>query len=162
MIKKQNTDIDIDKNLAKSLRIAIVKADYHTELTTSLEKYCRKTLVTNGVPEKNIQTFIAPGSWEIPLITQTVAKTKQYDAIITFGVVVKGETHHFDLIANECASALMQISLDYNIPVTFEILAVYEKKHAVERSADNNNNKGIEGASAALKTLNTLRTIQMH
>jgi len=101
-----------------------------------------------------------PGSWEIPLIAQTVAKTKKYDAIVAFGVIIKGDTYHFDMIANECTRALMQLSLDYSIPVAIEVLAVNNLKQAQERASQNEQNKGIEGALAALKTLQTLHNIK--
>lgn len=153
MLKKQSTETQIDKNQTKNFKIAIIKTDYYIENISLLEKYAISTLTKNGVPRKNIKSFTAPGSWEIPLLAQKIAKGKKFDAIITFGIIVKGETHHFEMIANECARSLMQISLNWGIPIALEILAVYNKKEAEERAGDNNLNKGIEGATAVLKTL---------
>lgn len=153
MLKKQETEQLFDKTQTKKFRIAIVKTDYHEELVSVLEKHAIVTLIKNGVEENNVETFTVPGSWEIPLLAQTVAESKKFDAIITFGVIVKGETYHFEMIANECARSLMQISLDYSLPVALEVLAVYDKKQAIERASDNENNKGIEAATAVLKTL---------
>jgi len=124
MLKKQTIGTTIHKSVIKNARIAIIKTDYYIELNSNLEKACRKTLVHYGLSAEHITTFTAPGSWEIPLIAQTVAKTKKYDAIVAFGVIIKGDTYHFDMIANECTRALMQLSLDYSIPVAIEVLAV--------------------------------------
>lgn len=158
MLKKQST-LTFDQHFASKLKIAIVRTNYHVELLDNLEAYAKKTLINSGVKETNITTFTAPGSWEIPLLVQSAAETKKFDAIIAFGVIVKGETYHFELIANEVTRALMQTSLDYSVPVAFEILAVYDKKDAEARAGKNDNNKGIEAANAVLKTIQTLQKI---
>lgn len=156
MLKKQ-TILSFDSKFTSKLKIAIVRTNYHVEMIDNLESYAKQTLLAAGIQEKNIETFTVPGSWEVPLLVQTAAEAKKFDAIIAFGVIIKGETYHFDLIANEVAKALMQISLDYAVPVAFEILAVYDKKHAEERTGKNENNKGIEAANAVLQTLKTLK-----
>lgn len=160
MLKKQNTEQLFDQSHTKEFKIAIVKTDYHEELVSSLEQYAITTLIKNGVEKNNIKTFSVPGSWEIPLAVQIAAESKKFDAIIAFGVIVKGETYHFEMIANESAHALMQLSIDYGIPVALEILAVFDKKQAEERSSDNDDNKGIEAAEAVLKTLLELKRIK--
>lgn len=153
MLKKESNKKLFDKQQTRDFRIAIIKTDYHEALVSLLEKHAIATLINNGVEKDNITSFTAPGSWEIPLLAQSAAESKKFDAIITFGVVVKGETYHFEMIANESARALMQISLDYGIPVALEILAVFDKKQAEERASDNDTNKGIEAANAVLQTL---------
>lgn len=150
----------IDKTQAKNYKIAIIRTDYYVENINLLEKYAISTLTENGVLPENIKTFTAPGSWEVPLLAQKAAQSKNFDAIIAFGIIVKGETYHFEMIANECARALMQISLKHNIPVAIEVLAVYDKKQAEERASDNNLNKGIEAAKAILKTLAEISKIK--
>lgn len=149
----------VEPDYTGSLKIAIIKTDYHQEFNDNLEKHCRQTLIDHGVVAGHIRTFTAPGSWEIPLIAQAVAQSKKFDAIVTFGVIIKGETHHFEMIANECARALMQLSLDYSLPIAIEILAIYNISQAQARAGDNKANKGIEGAVAVLKALHTLRTL---
>jgi 6,7-dimethyl-8-ribityllumazine synthase len=148
-----------DKSFTKKLRIAIVRTNYHTELIDNLESYARGTLIDAGVKVKNIKTYTAPGSWEVPLLVKKTAESKKFNAIIAFGIIVKGQTYHFDLIANEVASALMQMSVDYSTPITFEILAVYDKEHAAVRAGQDANNKGIEAANAALQTILALKDI---
>lgn len=160
MLKKQNTQVKIDKNLTKNIIVAVIRTDYYKELNDNLEKHCRKTLLAHGVDKTNIQTFVVSGSWEIPLMAQEAAKSKKFDAIVAFGVIVKGETYHFDMIANECARALMELALDYSIPIALGVLAVFDENQAVERAGDNDKNKGIEAAIAVLKSLETLRKLK--
>jgi 6,7-dimethyl-8-ribityllumazine synthase len=161
MIEEQQT-IAFDKKFTKKLRIAIVRTSYHNELVENLEFYARESLVTAGVAVKNITTFTVPGSWEIPLLVQKAAESKKFNGIIALGVIVKGDTHHFNLIANEVASALMQTSLGYSIPIALEVLAVYSRSHAEMRSAKDAYNKGIEAANAVLKTIQELQSIKKY
>jgi 6,7-dimethyl-8-ribityllumazine synthase len=159
MLKKQNTKQLFDKYLTKDFRIAIVKTDYHEEFVTSLEQHAIKTLIDNGVEKDNIQSFTVPGAWEIPLLVQKAAESKKFDAVITFGVILKGDTLHFEMIANESGRALMQLSLTYGIPVALEILAVFDMKQAEERTRNDETNKGIEAATAVLKTLIEIKKV---
>ncbi len=153
MLKTHEKELQLQSINPEVVRVAIIRTDYHKELNDNLEKHAVQTLLEAGVTEENIQVLSAPGAWEIPYVVHAAAKSKKFDAIITFGVIVKGETYHFEMIANECARALMQISIDYSIPVAIEILAVFKKEQAEVRAADDNNNKGIEGAHAVLKAL---------
>lgn len=140
------------------LKIAIVRSNYYSQLTKSLEKACKECLISSGIKMENIETFEVPGSWEIPLIVKKIAVSKKFDGIIAFGIIVKGETYHFEMIANQCGRALMNISLEFNIPVTFEVLAVYTLEQAVKRSSGKLN-KGIEAARTLLETIKELKRI---
>ena len=152
---------DLAKDLAKysksnqKLKIAIVKSRYHQGLTKSLESSCKECLVACGVKEDNITTFEVPGSWEIPLVVKKAALSKNFDGIVALGVIIKGKTYHFEILANECARALMNISLEFNIPVAFEILATYNLEQAKKRSTGKYN-KGKEAAISLLETIQTL------
>jgi 6,7-dimethyl-8-ribityllumazine synthase len=154
--------IAFDKKFTKKLKIAIVRTSYHRELVDNLEVYAKATLLAAGVPEKNIRTIVAPGSWELPILVQHVAESKKIkcDGIIALGVIVKGETFHFELIANEVTSALMQLSIDNHTPIAYEVLAVNDIKHAQARAGKDTNNKGIEAANALLQTILALRIIK--
>ncbi len=139
----------------QELKIAIIRSNYHQELTKSLEEKCREYLIASGVEQKNISTFEVPGSWEIPLVVSRLALSKKFDGIVALGVIIKGETYHFEVIANECARALMNISLEFNIPITCEILATYNLRQAKERSLGKYN-KGTEAAKTILETIRTI------
>lgn len=142
----------------RQLRIAIVRSKYHDDLTQSMEQACRKTLISSAVSDSNIQTFEVPGSWEIPLVVKRIAQTKKFDGIVALGVIIKGETYHFELIANECAKALMNISLEFDTPITFEVLATFSLEQAKIRSIGKYN-KGIEAAKSLVEIIKILKKL---
>lgn len=137
-------------------RIAIVRSEYNREITLSLEKKCVETLLEAGVQEKNIRVFAVPGCFEIPILSQRLASQKKVDAIIALGAVIKGDTYHFELVVNECARGIMDVSLRHDVPIIFEVLATYNRRDAARRAGNNKSNKGIEAAQAALALLVTL------
>ena len=133
-------------------RIALVVSLYNRALTESLEKKCIETLVESGVKKDNIGVFYAPGAFEIPLACKRLAKQKKYAAIIALGVIIKGDTYHFELIARECARGVMEVMLRHEVPIVFEVLAG-EKEDMEKRARDDAYNKGIEAAEAAVQIL---------
>ncbi|MGE5325981.1 MAG: 6,7-dimethyl-8-ribityllumazine synthase [Deltaproteobacteria bacterium] len=145
---------------ASKRRIALLRADYNREITLSLEKKCVAGLIEGGVRAASIDQFVVPGCFEIPLAALRLARTKRYDAIIALGAVIRGETYHFDLVANECARGIMRVSLDENIPIIFEVLATYNRRHAMRRAGNNRFNKGLEAAQSALAVLAALDHIK--
>lgn len=157
MIKDFKITKEYSKNNTK-LKIAIIRSNYHLDLTQSLEKGCRKYLIASGVKSHNIDTFAVPGSWEISIVAEKTARTKKYDGLIALGIILKGDTYHFELIANECARALMNISLKFNTPIAFEVLATYSLEQAAKRSKGKYN-KGLEAAKTVLETIQTLSQI---
>src|SRR5574337_511510 len=102
---------------ASRFRIAIIRGEYHREITLSLEKKCVETLLAAGVLLKNVRNFAVPGCFEIPILAQRLAGQKKYDALIALGAVIKGDTYHFELVVNECARGVMDVSLRHDIPV---------------------------------------------
>lgn len=156
MLKTFNTTHKVtNTKINKMPKIAIVTSLYHSELTKSMEKACIDVLLQAGVKKSNISVFNAPGSWEIPIITQHAASSKKFDGIAAFGLILKGETYHFEMIANECARGLMNISLAYHIPIALEVLAVYDMKQALARTKGDRN-KGIEAAQALLAAIQVM------
>ena len=143
----------------KHIKIAIISSSFREEVVAHLEKNCIATLQKKGIPKSHIDIFRVPGSLEIPLVAQKIAKKGTYDAIITFGAIVKGTTYHFEQIANECARGCMEVSLAYEIPVIFEVLAVYNLQDALERATRKEENKGVEAALTALEMIKVLENI---
>lgn len=141
------------------IKIAIVSSSFRQEVVDALEKNCMKTFKKEGISKNQIEIFRVPGSLEIPLVVKKIAKKGNYDAIITFGAIVKGKTYHFEQISNECIRACMDISLEYEIPVIFEVLAVYDLQDAVERATRKEENKGAEAALTALEMVKVLSKI---
>lgn len=137
----------------KDIKIAIVSSSFRREVSDNLEKNCLIELKKKGLTDSQIDRLRVPGSWEIPLMVKKLAKKGIYDAIITFGAIVKGETYHFEQIGSEVARALMDISLQYEVPVIFEVLAVYDLKDAIDRATRKKGNKGVEAALTAYELL---------
>ena len=141
------------------IKIAIVSSSFRVEVTENLEKNCIATFEKKGITKNQIDIFRVPGSLEISLVAKKAAKKGIYDAIITFGAIVKGKTYHFEQIANECVRGCMKVSLEYEVPVIFEVLAVYDIQDALERATRKEENKGIEAALTALEMIKVLANI---
>lgn len=139
------------------LKIAIVSSSFRLEVTQKLEKNCFDTFKKKGIASNQIEVFRVPGSLEIPLAAKKLAQKGVYDAIIAFGVILKGKTYHFEQIANECIRGCMDVSWQYELPVIFEVLAVYDIQNAVARATRTKENKGTE---AALTTLEMIKILQ--
>jgi len=146
------------KNI-KQIKIGIISSSFRREVADNLEKNCIETLKKNGLTDRQIDVFKVPGSLEIPLVAKKIAKKGTYDAIITFGAILKGKTYHFEQIANECVRGCMQVSLKYEIPVIYEVLAVYKLKDAIERAIRKKENKGVEAALTALQMIKVISNI---
>ncbi|MGH9395807.1 MAG: 6,7-dimethyl-8-ribityllumazine synthase [Terriglobia bacterium] len=140
-------------------RIAIIRAKYNPAITRSLEEKCVQGLREAGVRADHIECFAVPGCFEIPLVAQRLAARKRYDALIALGAVIRGETLHFELVANECARGVMAVSLKHNVPVIFEVLTTRNRRDALARAGNNRLNKGYEAAQAALAMLATLERL---
>lgn len=141
------------------MKIAIVSSTFWPKIVNSLETHCLETLKKHGISEDQITMVRVPGSLEIPLAAKKLAKKGMYDAIIVFGAIYKGKTYHFELIANECAHGCMDVSLQYEIPIVFEVLAVYDMQDAIDRATKEEDNRGVEAAVTAIKIITVLEEI---
>ena len=141
-------------------RIAIISSLFRREVSENLEKNCVRILKEKGLSDDQIDIFGVPGSLEIPLVAKKLAKKKIYSAIITFGAIVKGDTYHFEQIADECVRGCMNVSMEFEIPIIFEVLAVYDLKDALIRATRKVENKGEEAALTALEMTNILEKIE--
>ena len=144
---------------SKNIRIAIVSSSYRPEVTDNLVKHCVETLRKKGLSKGQIRIIKVPGSLEIPLVARKLARQNIYDAIIAFGAVYKGKTYHFEQVANECVRGCMNVSWDFEIPVIFEVLAVYDPNDAIERATGKTDNRGVEGALTALHMIELMRNL---
>lgn len=141
----------------EDIRIAIISSSFRPEVADSLENNCLLTLKKKGVSKKQVTMARVPGALEIPLLVKQYAKTDNYDAIITFGAIVKGKTYHFEQIADECIRGCMDVSWQYDIPVIYEVWAVYDLQDAIERATRKIENKGVEAATSALAMIGVMR-----
>ena len=113
----------IEPNLnGQQLRIGIVQARFTNEIGSAMLKVCCNTLQELGVASEDITIATVPGALEVPLILQNMAASEQYDALIAIGVVIRGETYHFELVSNESGAGVTRVGLDHNIPIANAIL----------------------------------------
>ncbi len=141
-------------------RIAVIRAEYNEEITRSLETKCLEGLAEGGVGRDQVDCFTVPGCFEIPLVAAKLAALGCYDVIITLGAVIKGDTLHFELVAQECARGVMNVALEQGVPVIFEVLATRTRQDARRRAGDNRMNKGFEAARAALAMVATMGRLE--
>lgn len=144
------------------MMLALIVSQFNTEVTGGLKRGALEYLNEKGISDKEIQIYEAPGAFEIPLIAQTLAKSKKFDGIICLGCVIKGDTAHFEFISLASAMGIQQASLATETPIAFGILTTYTDEQAIVRSSPDANNKGREAAAACIEALETLKLIRLH
>ena len=144
---------------ARNLQLAIVASGYYPAITERLLSGAVEALTVHGAEEGNITVFRVPGSFEIPQMARKVAGQKKYDAIICLGVLIRGETLHFELISRECAGGVQQVAADFGIPVTFGVITADTMEQAMERAGERSENKGWEAALAAIEMANAYKRL---
>ena len=133
-----------------NLKISILLPYFNEKIGLELYETCNKTLLKNGVKKNNIKLTRVPGAFELPFAAQKEIKSTKPDVVIALGVVIKGETDHYDQVCNETFRALMDIQLKYETPIIFGILTCNTEKQAQNRSSEKGMNKGKSYALAAL------------
>ena len=140
----------------KRLRIGIVQARFNADITGTLARSCIDELSQLGVAEKNITHVTVPGALEVPVALQALAEKNQFDALIALGCIIRGETYHFELVANESGSAVTRLALDYQLPIANAILTVENTQQAVARQEE----KGRDAARVAVEMANLLDDLE--
>ncbi|MEJ2554213.1 MAG: 6,7-dimethyl-8-ribityllumazine synthase [Gammaproteobacteria bacterium] len=140
-------------------RFAIVAGRFNSFIVDHLLAGAVDTLVRHGVESKSIDVIHTPGAFEIPLATQRVAATQQYDGIIALGCVIRGATPHFDYVAGECAKGIAAVGLKFDVPIAVGVLTVDTIDQAVERAGTKAGNKGVEAAMSALEMVSLLKRL---
>lgn len=150
----------IEGNLvAHSLKTAIVVSRFNAFICERLLEGALDCLVRHGAQLEDQTVVRVPGSFEIPLACQRLAKNGHYDAIIALGAVIRGSTPHFDYVSSEVTKGVGQVSLHSGIPVAFGVLTTDTLEQAIERAGTKMGNKGVEAALAAIEMANLLRQI---
>jgi 6,7-dimethyl-8-ribityllumazine synthase len=139
----------------KKLRIGIVQARFNASVTDALAQACKAELLALGVAEKDIDHFTVPGALEVPVALQALAEKAHYDALVALGCIIRGETYHFELVANESGSAVTRVALDYQLPIANAILTTEDMAQAVARQED----KGRDAARVAVEMANLLESL---
>ena len=144
---------------AAPARFAIVVSRYNESITSKLLEGALGTLTEAGVADDVILVAHVPGAWEIPIVAARLARSGEYDAVITLGAVIKGETTHDEHINRHVSLALGELALETNLPVIFGLLTCNTLEQAIHRSGGNVGNKGVECAQAALEMVDLLRKL---
>jgi 6,7-dimethyl-8-ribityllumazine synthase len=139
----------------KKLRIGIVQARFNADITNALASACKAELLARGVADKDIDLVLVPGALEVPVALQAMAEKGSYDALVALGCIIRGETYHFELVANESGAGVTRISLDYQIPIANAILTTENLEQAVARQTE----KGRDAAQVAVEMANLLESI---
>lgn len=139
---------------ATGFRFAIIESRWNDFLTSRLTDGAVNTLAKLGATEKNIEIFKVPGSFELPLTALKVALTGKFDAVICLGVVIRGETPHFDYVAGEAAKGISQAGMQTGIPVLFGVITADTVEQALNRAGLKAGNKGVEAANSAVEVIN--------
>ena len=139
----------------KKLRIGIVQARFNADITDALAEACLSELMQLGVKAKNVTLVQVPGALEIPLALQALADRLHYDALIALGCIIRGETYHFELVANESGAGVTRIALDHALPIANAILTVDNIKQAKERQIE----KGVDAARVAVEMALLMRAV---
>lgn len=144
---------------ATGLKIGIVVSRFNEFITSKLETGCTDALQRHGAKEENIEIVRVPGAFEIPYLAKKMAGNGKYDAIICLGVVIRGDTPHFNYICSEVSKGIAQISLEFSIPVIFGIVTTDTIEQAIERAGTKSGNKGFDAAMSAIEMANLYKKI---
>jgi len=129
------------------LHIGIVQARFNEGITNALAAACHAELLALGVAKENITHVFVPGALEVPLALQALADREEFDALIALGCIIRGETYHFELVANESGAGVTRMALDYHLPIANAILTTENLEQAVARQTE----KGADAARVAVE-----------
>lgn len=140
-----------DLRAAEGARFAIIASRWNPRISDALVAGARKAFADHGVAEAVVDVFRVPGAWEIPVTAARLAAAHTHAAIVALGCVVRGDTRHFEQVADGCSDGLMRVSLDYGLPVANGVLAVDDFADAEKRAGGSHGNKGEEAALVAIE-----------
>ncbi len=146
--------------LEGSVKIAIVVSRFNSYVVDRLYDGAIKCLKANDIANDAITVVKVPGAFEIPVAVEALLDQGEYDAVITLGAIIRGETPHFDFISNECTHGISQLAINSGVPVIFGVLTVDNSEQAMDRAGDEESNKGYEAASAALEMISVIKQVK--
>ncbi len=147
-------ELEADLN-GKGMRIGIVLSRFNKDVGDGLLSACRAELIKLGVTDSAITVATVSGALETPLVLQHMANSQKYDALIALGAIIRGETYHFEVVANESARGISDVQLNSGIPVANAVLTTEDDDQAIARMAI----KGAEAAAVAIEMANLLKQL---
>jgi 6,7-dimethyl-8-ribityllumazine synthase len=140
----------------QGLRIGIVQARWNESITNALAQASTQELQALGVAPEAIDHVMVAGALEVPVALQALAERGGYDALIALGCIIRGETYHFELVANESGAGVTRVSLDYKLPIANAIITTENLEQAIARQTE----KGVDAARVAVETASLLQTLK--
>ena len=141
----------------KNLKFGIVVARFNEFITSKLLDGALDALKRHDAAEENISVVWVPGAFEIPLVAKKMASTKNFDAIICLGAIIRGATTHYDYVCNEVSKGIAQVGLQIGVPTIFGIVTTENIQQAIERAGTKSGNKGFDAAISAMEMANLLK-----
>jgi 6,7-dimethyl-8-ribityllumazine synthase len=148
-----------DLRAPSGARFAILASRWNPRITDALVAGARKVFAEHGVHADDVDVVRVPGAWELPVVAAELASAGRHVAIVALGCVVRGDTRHYEHVADRCAEALMQVSLDHRLPVCNGVLAVERHEDAEKRAGGSHGNKGEEAALVAIEMANLMEQL---
>lgn len=148
-----------DLRAPEGARFAIIASRWNPRITEQLVAGAREAFRTHGVADDAVDVIRVPGAWELPVTAARLAAASGHVAIVALGCVIRGDTRHYEQVADGCSDALMRVSLDYGLPVANGVLAVDRYADAEARAGGNHGNKGEEAALVAIEMANLLEKL---
>ena len=148
----KGADLEVD---GKGLRIGIVQARFNEDITNALAEACLGELAALGVAKSDIDHVSVPGALEVAVALQAMAERNRYHALVALGCIIRGETYHFELVANESGASVSRLALDYRLPIANAILTTENLEQAISRQTD----KGRDAARVAVEMARLLATL---
>ena len=145
---------------ATEIEVGIVIAQFSEYITSKLLEGAIAGLKDNGISDDSITAVWVPGSFELPLMAQTMLELDHYDLIICLGAVIRGETPHFEYVSQAAATGISRVGLDYGVPVIFGVLTTDNQDQAIERAGGKLGNKGRESAVAGLEMVSIIKQLE--
>ncbi len=144
---------------ARDIRFALVVARFNDFIGQKLVEGALDCIRRHGGSEESITIYRCPGAFELPMVAKKVALSGKYNAIITLGVIIRGSTPHFDVLAAEATKGIAQVALDTMVPIAFGVLTTENLEQAIERAGTKAGNKGFDAAMTAIEMVNLYRQI---
>jgi 6,7-dimethyl-8-ribityllumazine synthase len=141
-------------------RFAIIASRWNPRITDTLVAAARQAFIANGVAEAAIDVIRVPGAWELPMVARALAVAGQHAALVALGCVVRGDTRHYEQVADGAAEGLMRVALDTGVPVINGVLAVEKFEDAAARAGGSHGNKGEEAALVAIEMADLAQKLQ--
>jgi 6,7-dimethyl-8-ribityllumazine synthase len=147
------------KLIGEGMRFGIVLARFNDFIGRRLYEGAMDALVRHGVKEEDVELALVPGAFEIPIVAKKMAQSGKYNALICLGVVIRGQTPHFEYVASEVSKGIANVGLDTGVPIMFGVVTADNLEQAIERAGTKAGNKGYDAAVGAIEMANVMQSV---